>query len=194
VRANGSFGLSTLRRKHAAVEGRRALLTFPGKGGGERVLTVNHPPLVRIIGAGIDRPGRRLFRYRENGRWRDLASDQVNEFLRETVGEEFTAKDFRTWKASALMAGDLYEHRDACADPDPETRAQVVRNAVGRVAEALGNTPAVCRTYYIHPVLIESFEEGSFQAVVERYGPTRRKWLDEDEQVLLRVLRSFERS
>jgi DNA topoisomerase-1 len=194
VRANGSFGLSTLRRKHAAVEGRRVLLTFPAKGGAERVLTVKHPPLVRIIEAGIERPGHRLFRYRENGRWRDLEADQVNEFLGDIVSEDFTAKDFRTWKASALMAGDLYEHREACSDPDPDTRAQVIRDAVSRVAEALGNTAAVCRTYYIHPVLIESFEDGSFQAAVEGFAPARRAWLDDHEQVLLRVLRHFERS
>ena len=193
-RANGSFGLSTLRRKHATVEDRRVHLAFPSKGGAERVLTVKHPPLVRIIEAGIERPGHRLFRYRENGRWRDLDSDQVNEFLRDTVSEEFTAKDFRTWKASALMAGHLYEHREACADGDEDARTQVVRDAMGRVAEALGNTPAVCRTYYVHPVLIESFEEGSFRAAVEGFSPTRRKWLDNDEQVLLRVLRHFEPS
>jgi DNA topoisomerase-1 len=149
---------------------------------------------VRIIEAGIERPGHRLFRYRENGRWRDLEADQVNEFLGDIVSEDFTAKDFRTWKASALMAGDLYEHREACSDPDPDTRAQVIRDAVSRVAEALGNTAAVCRTYYIHPVLIESFEDGSFQAAVEGFAPARRAWLDDHEQVLLRVLRHFERS
>src|SRR5690606_13777178 len=103
VRANRSFGLSTLRRQHAVVEGGCVRLKFTAKGGLERDLTVDDPDLVRVLQESLERRGRRLFRYRDGRRWKDLESDAVNEFLHEVAGEAFTAKDFRTWKASALM-------------------------------------------------------------------------------------------
>lgn len=193
VRANHSFGLSTLRRRHVTVNGSCAELSFQAKGGMERLLRVDDPGLVRVLSACAERRGRRLFRYQdEDGRWVDLESDEVNDFLRDVAGEDFTAKDFRTWKASALVAGDLYRRRREGADADEEGRAAIVREAVDQAAESLGNTRSVCRTYYTHPVLVESFEEGSFMEAVDGFRPADRKWLDEDEQVLLRVLRHFE--
>src|SRR5690606_31414295 len=108
VRANRSFGLTTLRRKHVRIEEGRARLSFTAKGGIERFFTIDDPLLVQVLEVALERPGRRLFRYEgAGGEWKDLDSDQVNEFIREATGQAFTAKDFRTWKASALVAGDL---------------------------------------------------------------------------------------
>ncbi len=193
VKANGSFGLSTLRRKHLTLEGKEAALTFVAKGGLERALTVQDRALVQVLREAQDRPGRRLFRYREGRRWRDLEADQVNEFLQEVAGDAFTAKDFRTWKASALAAAYLFARRDDAAKATEEERAAIVRDAVDVAAEALGNTRAVCLTYYIHPAVVETFEEGAFREALNGFRPTRRKWLDRDEQVLLGILEHVER-
>ena len=194
VRSNQSFGLSTLRRKHVAFEGRTARLTFPAKGGEERSFTIDDPDLVRMLEAQVERRGYRIFRYRnDDGRLRDLSAEKVNDFLREVTGEAFTAKDFRTWKASALVAGELFRSLgQAEALLDEEARAEVLRRAIDLAAEALGNTRSVCRNYYIHPVVVAAFETGSFAEAVEGFRPANRKWLDDDEQVLLRVLRHFE--
>lgn len=192
VRTNRSYGLSTLRRRHVTVEAGRIELRFRAKGGLERVLRVEDRALARVLKKCTDRPGRRLFRYRNGtGGWEDLESDQVNDFLREIAGEAFTAKDFRTWKASAMVAGELYRVRTEAAGADRDTREALVRAAVDHAAEALGNTRTICRTYYTHPALIEAFEEGLFAEAVNGFRPGKRKWIDEDEQVLLRVLRHF---
>lgn len=195
VRANRSFGLSTLRRKHITVDGRSARISFRAKGGEERSFTVDDARLVGVLRASAERRGRRLFRYRDDdGRLRDLDADQVNDFLREVAGEPFTAKDFRTWKASALVAGALFrQHASGGGELDEDGRSEVVREAIDLAAEALGNTRGICRIYYIHPVLIEAFETGSFAEAMAGFRPARRKWLDADEQALLRVLRHFER-
>lgn len=195
VRSNQSFGLSTLRRKHVALEGRRAHLVFPAKGGEERSYTIDDPGLVRILRESVEGRGYRVFRYENgDGRLKDLDAGRVNEFLDDIAGEDFTAKDFRTWKASALVAGELFRRHGAEDSEllDAEARAEIVREAVDSAAEALGNTRTVCRAYYTHPVVIEAFEAGTFGEAVEGFRPVQRKWLDADEQILLRVLRHFE--
>jgi DNA topoisomerase I len=191
VRANRSFGLSTLRRKHLTVNGRSVRVSFAAKGGEERSFTVDDPRLARILRAGMESRGYRVFRYAdEEGRLKDLGADQVNDFLREIAGEAFTAKDFRTWKASALVAGELFRRREEAADE--EAREEIVREAIDLAAEKLGNTRSVCRMYYTHPTVIESFQDGSFAEAMDGFRPVRRKWLDHDEQVLLRLLRHFD--
>lgn len=195
VRSNQSFGLSTLRRKHVTLEGRRAHIVFPAKGGEERSYTITDPGLVRILRDNVECRGYRIFRYvGDDGRLKDLDASRVNGFLGDIAGEDFTAKDFRTWKASAMVAGELFRrHTSGGAElSDQDARAEIVREAIDAAAEALGNTRSVCRTYYTHPVVIQSFEAGTFGEAVNGFRPVRRKWLDEDEQVLLRVLRHFE--
>jgi DNA topoisomerase I len=193
ARANRSFGLSTLRRKHVVVEEKHVRLDFPSKGGEERSYTVDDPRLVRTLKDCVAHGKGQVFRYvADDGRLKDLDSEQVNDFLGEVAGDAFTAKDFRMWKASALVAGDLFARREEAAQGDDESRAAIVRDALDRAAEALGNTRAVCRAYYVHPVLVEALETGSFGEAVDGFKPGDRKWLDSDEQVLLRVLRHFE--
>lgn len=195
VRSNGSFGLSTLRRKHVTLEGGRAHLAFPAKGGEERSYIIDDPGLVRILRENVACRGYRIFRYEDqDGRLKNLDASRVNEFLGDIAGEDFTAKDFRTWKASALVAGELFRrHSSGKAEPDEEeARTEMLREAMDVAAQALGNTRTVCRTYYAHPLVIESFEAGAFADAVEGFRPASRKWLDADEQVLLRVLRHFE--
>ncbi len=193
ARTNRSFGLSTLRRKHVVAKGSRIRLDFPAKGGEERSYTVDDPRLVRTLKSCMARRSGQLFRYvADDGRLKDLDSEQVNDYLREVARDDFTAKDFRMWRASALVAGELFTHREAASKGDDETRASIVRDALDLAAEELGNTRAVLRAYYAHPALVEAFETGSFGEAVDGFKPGRRKWLDSDEQILLRVLRHFE--
>jgi DNA topoisomerase-1 len=132
---------------------------FSGKSGVRHEIDLNDPKLARVIKASQDLPGQELFQYVDDeGRVRDVKSEDVNEYLREIAGDEFTAKDFRTWAGTVLAAGALRELE--AAGTKAELKKNVVR-AVERVAERLGNTKAVCRKCYIHPAVIDAYLDGS---------------------------------
>jgi DNA topoisomerase-1 len=143
ARENSSFGLTTLRNRHARPDGRGGVrLSFRGKGGKQLEVGLNDRRLVRVIRACQDLPGQRLFAYRDgDGNERPIESHDVNEYIRAVTGDDFTAKDFRTWAGTVLAAQELRRSDDVPA---------VVR----AVAEQLGNTPAVCRRSYINPVVL----------------------------------------
>lgn len=140
---NKSFGLTTLRNRHARVKGGAVHLEFRGKGGIMRSVRLNDRSLARIVRHCQDLPGQQLFQYRgDDGALHPIASSDVNAYLRDAMGAEFTAKDFRTWHASVLAYGALHEGLG-------------LKNMLARVSAALGNTPAMARKAYIHPALIE---------------------------------------
>jgi DNA topoisomerase-1 len=129
-----------------------------------------------------------VFQYRDDdGAIREVDAVAVNNYLQEKTTQRFTAKDFRTWKASALAAGILYDERAA---ESLAHRKRVVKRTITAVAEALGNTPTVCRKYYIHTGLAEAYVEGDLQRVFARFRPSRKRSLLRDEQILARYLRS----
>ncbi len=157
--ANGSFGLTTLRKRHADVTGTRIVLEFRAKSGKQHRVGLRNRRLARLVRTCQDLPGHRLFQYiDDDGQRRPISSDDVNAYLQDVTGEAFTAKDFRTWAGTLLAAAAL------AARPLPTPRAaadRVVTACIGEVAHALGNTPAVCRKAYVHPAIIEAWHDGA---------------------------------
>jgi DNA topoisomerase-1 len=153
VNANKSYGLTTLRNRHARVNGDMVHLRFRGKVGKEHEMDIRHPTLAKIIRKCQNLPGQKLFEYVDEQGVHAIASDDVNQYLQEMTGEEFTAKDFRTWKATVLAA--LILAKMMKQDEKPTNKN--VKLAVNEVASQLGNTPAICRKCYIHPSILDGY-------------------------------------
>ncbi len=156
---NGSYGLTTLRNRHVDVTGSRIRFSFRGKGGQYHEVDVSNRRVANVVKRLRDLPGQELFQYLDDdGERRSISSEDVNAYLREIAGDEFTAKDFRTWAGTMLAARKL-----AAAGPcDTETGARhAVVTAIAEVAAQLGNTPAVCRNCYVHPAVIDAFLDGA---------------------------------
>jgi DNA topoisomerase-1 len=166
ARDNRSFGLTTLRSRHVRVRGAEIRFNFRGKGGVEHSLGVTDRRVARVVRRLQDLPGQEVFRYADDqGQTRSVDSNDVNEYLREISGSDFTAKDFRTWTATVLAAEALKEMRHF--DGDVEAKKNVVA-AIESVAARLGNTPAVCRRCYVHPAITDSYLDGSLRASIEQ--------------------------
>jgi DNA topoisomerase-1 len=158
ARENRSFGLTTLRDRHADVGSTRIRLRFRSKGGRVTEAALTDARLARIVSRCQDLPGQELFAYLdEEGEVRSVSSGDVNEYLREISGQDFTAKDFRTWAGTVIAAWALREFTEV--DSQAQAKRNVVR-AVERVAEWLGNTPAVSRKSYVHPSVIDAYLDG----------------------------------
>jgi DNA topoisomerase-1 len=182
-RQNGSFGATTMRARHAQVEGSRIAVEFKGKSGKLQRAEINDRRLARVMRKLEELPGRELFEYLDEGERRPVRSDDVNAYLREVGGEEITVKDFRTWGASALCLRAL----DALEPPASASAAKrSISAAIRDVASVLGNTPAVCRASYVHPGILEHFAAGDLPRTATR----RLRGLDRWESGLLRFLRS----
>jgi DNA topoisomerase-1 len=182
VRENGSYGLATLRTRHLRIQGNRALLRFKAKSGLRREAVIEDTRLVRFLKQVKELRGEHVFQYLDAaGQIHVADSIAVNEYLRERTNHSFTAKDFRTWKASAIAAGMLY------AEPPTEklsARNRAVKRMLAAVADALANTPTVCRKYYVHPGLIDAYLDGTFMSIFQRFRPSSRPSLSRDEQIL----------
>jgi DNA topoisomerase-1 len=190
-RANGSFGLTTLRTRHVRVSGDRIRLRFRGKSGKEHDVSLADRRLARIVRRCLDLPGYELFQYLDDdGQRQTIDSSDVNDYLREITGEDFTAKDFRTWAGTVLCSLALQEF-DACVS-ETEAKKNVV-TALKRVSERLGNTPAVCRKAYIHPAILDAYLDGSLlqtlHDLAEREFAASPPGLDPAEAQLLALLR-----
>jgi DNA topoisomerase I len=157
---NGSYGLATLRKGHVRVQGPALRFSYPGKSGQQRRVVIRDPRVAAVVRALKRRRGGgpELLAYKdERGRWVDVTAADINAYIRDALGPEFSAKDFRTWTATVLAAVAL-----ACEE-EPETERQArmaVARAVREVADQLGNTPAVARGSYVDPRVIERFEAG----------------------------------
>lgn len=163
---NQSFGLTTLRDRHVDIHGSKAEFDFKGKSGKQHHVTLSDRQLVRTIERCRDIPGYRLFQYLdEEGDRRTLDSGEVNDYIREVSGADFTAKDFRTWAGTVLAATALQEV--GAVDSAVQAKRNVVR-AVEDVAARLGNTPTICRKCYIHPAVIEAYLDGDLAEMVEK--------------------------
>ncbi|HUF11562.1 MAG TPA: hypothetical protein VMN78_00515 [Longimicrobiales bacterium] len=192
ARANKSYGLTTLRRKHVEVHGAALVFEFRGKSGVAVSLGVADRRIARVVQRCQELPGQVLFKYLdEEGTRRQVDAGDINEYLREVTNREITAKDFRTFAGTMLAAEAL--RRMGAAPSAAEARQNVVR-AIDEAAARLGNTRAVCRRYYIHPALIEAYLEGIVLPPVSaepRSGERRRgrKRLREHEEEVLAFLR-----
>jgi DNA topoisomerase IB len=172
----GSFGLTTLQRRHVRLRGGALVFRFVGKSGIEHTIEIADPDVIEALTPmRRRRAGERLLAYQRRRRWVDLASDDVNGYLHELFDGDLTAKDFRTWHATVIAATSL-----ALADPG-ETKAsrqRAVRAAVEEVAEYLGNTPTIAKNSYIDPRVIDLFEAGTTIAEAARTrhrDPARRQ-------------------
>lgn len=159
ARENDSFGLTTMRDKHVNVSGSKMQFRFRGKSGKWHEVDINDRRIAKIVKRCQDLPGQELFQFLDDqGEVRDVRSEDVNAYLREISGEDFTAKDFRTWAGTVLAAMALREFERF------ETKAQAKKQvvaAIEAVAARLGNTPAVCRKCYVHPHILDSFLDGT---------------------------------
>lgn len=159
AKTNNSFGLTTLRRRHARVKGTVIKLDFRAKHGIQRHIELKDRRLSNVIKRLQDIPGQELFQYvDEDGQTHSVGSDDVNVYLHEITGEEITAKDFRTWAATNLAALALREFE--AFDSEAKAKKNVLR-AVEAVSGLLGNTPSICRKCYIHPAIFEGYLDGT---------------------------------
>ncbi|MES2036077.1 MAG: DNA topoisomerase IB [Pseudomonadota bacterium] len=158
AKTNKSFGLTTMQKRHVTLTGAGAVFSFRGKSGKQHRTGFHDRRLARIVRACADLRGQRLFQYvDEDGQTHGITSGDVNDYLREAMGDDFTAKDFRTWFGTVGAA------RALCLQEAPGSATaakQAVNACVKAVAGVLGNTPAVCRKAYIHPAVIEAFSQG----------------------------------
>lgn len=164
AKTNKSFGLSTLRDRHADIHGETLRLHFRGKSHQDHDITLRDRRLAKIVKQCQDLPGQELFQYEsESGEHVNVDSTDVNEYLREITQEDFTAKDFRTWHGTGHMALQLVELGPASSET--ETKRNIAQ-AVKETAKHLGNRPAACRKYYIHPAVFDSYAEQTIFAVM----------------------------
>ncbi|PZD71214.1 hypothetical protein C1752_07490 [Acaryochloris thomasi RCC1774] len=177
ARRNRSFGLTTLRDRHVEIEEGQVTFEFRGKSGVEHAITLEDPRLAKIVQQCQEIPGYELFQYfDENKQRQTVDSGDVNVYLQQITGSDFTAKDFRTWAGTVLTAAELIK----ISDFEDDRQAQKhVRETVKAVAKQLGNRPATCRKYYIHPVIIETYIEAKLIAMMEK----RRSELEHHAQL-----------
>lgn len=166
ARTNGTFGLTTLANEHLEVHGSRLAFTFRAKSGVDRRVELRDRRLARQIERCLDLPSPELFGYEDDqGTPQDISSTDVNEYLARATPISVTAKEFRTWAGTVRALEALCDERT----PDDESIVEeMVADAVERVADHLGNTPAVCRDYYIHPVILQTFRDGSLFSIVAK--------------------------
>jgi DNA topoisomerase-1 len=185
VRENRSYGLTTLRRRHVAVSGSRLYFAFRGKSGMEHEITVADRRLARLVKRLLEIPGQTLFYYLDQeDRPQSIESEDVNIYLSEITGEDFTAKDFRTWRGTVHAASALLSLGPAATERGAKRN---ITAAVKETAHVLGNRPAVCRRYYIHPAVLDGYRDGALfaAAAAADTGPPE---LDAEERMLLRFL------
>jgi DNA topoisomerase-1 len=187
---NGSYGLTTMHDRHVRVKGKRIRFEFRGKSGVNHEIDFEDQRLARIVQQSQDLPGQELFQYLDDdGEVRDIGSDDVNNYLREISGADFTAKDFRTWAGTKLAAQALQEFEDF--DSHAAAKRNITR-AIESVAERLGNTTAVCRKCYVHPEVINAYMDRSLMTMLkqraEREVRERLRYWTAEETVVLTLL------
>jgi DNA topoisomerase-1 len=187
ARDNRSFGLTTLRDRHVNVKGATVRFLFRGKSGREHALAVTDRRVAGVVKRCEELPGQMLFQYvDENGDRGTVTSDDVNGYLRETTGEDFTAKDFRTWAGTVLAACALREV--ARFESETEAKRNVVA-AIDGVAKKLGHTRAICRKAYVHPAVIDTYLEGSLDKALDQGVAVESRRLKADEAAVLALLK-----
>ncbi len=183
AKANKSFGATTLRNRHAQVAGHKVRISYPGKSGIKRTVTVTDRRLARIAKQTQDLPGQHLFVFEgDDGDVRPVSSGDVNTYIKEAMGEEFTAKDFRTWGASVIA----YKEMRRRAARSKRVR---LKSMIEPVAEALGNTAAISRKSYVHPALIEAARQAG--EIENKPLPRRTKYLTAAERGLIDFLHAL---
>lgn len=160
AKENATYGLTTMRSKHLTIEGNELIFSYNGKSGQDQEKHIVDKKLAKIVQEIDDMPGYEIFKYLdENNKVVDVKSDDLNAYIREVMGEDFSAKDFRTW-AGTLIAAIALDELGVVEEKHQKTLDQNIKEAVNRVSEKLGNTPSVARSSYIDPRIIDNYIEG----------------------------------
>lgn len=188
---NNSFGLTTMREKHVEIEKNTIEFSFKGKSGQYHEISIAHPRVAKILRTCIELPGYEIFQYLdETGGRQVVDSRDVNEYLQTLSGEELSAKDFRTWGGTTLAAVTL--ERLGGADSEAMFKKHIVQS-VREVAKELGNTPAVCRKYYIHPTVIKTYQThellNHFKKILKKEN--NQRYLSNEEVATLSLLENY---
>lgn len=184
----GSFGVTTLKNKHATIKGSTVKFCFKGKKGVEHAVSLKSKKLANIIQQCRDIPGKELFQYiDEDGNRQSIESGMVNEYIRSIAEGEFTAKDFRTWCGTVAALSELNEVGPHENDKDASKK---IVEVLDKVAARLGNTRTVCKKYYVHPGLLELYEKGTLDKYLKKMKTTKSSNGDllPEEKALMRVL------
>lgn len=190
VRSGESFGLTTLRNRHATVDGAEVRFRFPGKSGTPHDVVVHDRRVANIVRRCRELPGQQLLQYVDGDEVRGIGSRDVNDYLGRVTAADYTAKTFRTWGASAVAFGHLRRLEPANAREHDAQRAEAVRIA----AAHLHNTPAVCRKSYVHPAILTD-DRADLDLLIERSranASRASRWMDADERALLKFLTAAE--
>jgi DNA topoisomerase-1 len=190
AKTNKSYGLTTMRNRHAQVHGARVTFDFKGKSGVRHTIDLKDPTLARVVAKLQDLPGQELFQYvGENGEIKSAGSSDVNAYLKEITGEDFSAKDFRTWAGTVLASLALQEFEKF--DSEAQAKKNIV-SAIEKVSARLGNTPSVCRKCYVHPAVLQSYLDGTMLEAMQEQAATELKkslrGLDPEEAAVLAFL------
>jgi len=189
---NNSYGLTTLRNRHVKVRGKNVKFEFRGKSGVEHAVSITNPKVARLIKECIELPGYEIFKYLDDSGEKHLIdSSDVNNYLKSLTGENISAKDFRTWGGSVLCATTLNLAGPAETQTDEK---QKITHAVKKVSQHLRNTATVCRNYYIHPVIINTYQKNilipHFEDIYKNYSREENK-ITKDEFATLSLLRKY---
>ncbi len=186
----GSFGLTTLKDKHVTIKGGAIQFSFRGKKGVEHSLSLQSRKLAKITRHCRDIPGKELFQYiDEEGNRQSIESGMVNDYLKEISGEEFTAKDLRTWCGSVVALEALKEA--GSFENDKEAKQKII-DALDKVSSQLGNSRTICKKYYVHPCLPELFESGKLEELLKKNSngkPVKNSGLRPEERLLIDILK-----
>ena len=156
---NGTYGLTTLRRKHMTIEGNLLIFEYKGKSNKQRHVEIDDLELAKLVKKAAELPGYDIFRYKDNnGAFHSVDSDEVNGYIHKYMGQNFSSKDFRTWVASRLTV-ELYPFAKEVLEK--RSKKKFSNTVIRMVAEELGNTPSVCRSYYVHPNILQKIETQS---------------------------------
>jgi DNA topoisomerase-1 len=190
ARQNESFGLTTMRDRHVKVTGSILQFKFIGKSGIDHTISLQDSRLARVVKRSRDLPGYELFQYLDaDGQRRSIESSDVNDYLRSIAGDEFTAKDFRTWAGTVLAATALQELQVFSSQSQAKRN---VTSAMEAVAKKLGNTKTICRKCYVHPAIVNAYLDGSLRHVMEdragRMLSTSIRRLSAEETAVLALL------
>jgi DNA topoisomerase IB len=176
---NDTYGLATMRKRHVTIEGNTLVFDYEAKGGKRRVQTLIDPKVSRLVRTLRERRGggHELLAYRNGSQWRDIRSTEINDYIKAVIGEQHSAKDFRTWNATVLAAVVLAASAHERDMTTKGGRNRAKRDAVKQVSHYLGNTPAVCRASYIDPRVFDRFDGGlTVGGVFERLPDDPADW------------------
>ncbi len=191
AKENSSYGLTTLRNRHVFVRGQKIKFEFKGKSGIHHSVSITHPKIAKIIKELIELPGYEIFQYLDDDNIRHtIDSADVNDYLKSLTGEDVTAKDFRTWGATVLSGDTLYHFGDFQTD---DIANQNIIQTVKVVSNHLRNTPTVCRNYYIHPTIIDSYQNKILIPHFEEIFKLSKtpKDLKKEEYAVLKLLQKY---